>query len=278
MGNLTYTFTIMKASLDVLRRDKELLLFPLFSGICCLIATLSFAIPAFHSDFLREPPAGKAVAAQVIWFALLFAFYYTTYFIVIFFNSAIVACAIYRMRGGNPDLMTGFRAALQRLPQIAGWALVAASVGVLLRALQSRSNRIGRIAAGILGMAWSVVTFMVIPVLVVERKGPIDALRESASMLKKTWGEQLVGNFSFGLIFFILALMGLVPLIIGFMAPIMALKIIMLAFAGFYLLLLILVNSALHSIFQAAMYLYARDGRAPEGFSDDALSSAMTPR
>ncbi len=275
--SLAYTFTIMKASVEVLRKDKELLLFPLFSGICCLIAALSFAIPVFHSDFLR-PPSGEELSTgeQVARYAVLFAFYYVTYFIVIFFNSAVVACAIFRMRGGDPDLMTGFRAALARLPQIAGWALVAATVGLILRALQKRSNRVGRIAVGLLGMAWSVVTFMVIPILVVERKGPIDALRESAAMLRKTWGERLVGNFSFGVIFFVLALMGLVPLIVGFMAPVMAIKVVMLAFAGFYLLLLILVQSTLAAIFQAALYLYARDGRAPAGFDAGALAGAMS--
>ena len=278
MANLAYTFTMMKASLDVLRKDKELLLFPLFSGLCCLIVALSFAIPAFHSDFLRSPSAGENTSAQIARFVLLFAFYYITYFIIIFFNSAIVAWAIFRMRGGDPGLATGFRAALARLPQIAGWALIAASVGMLLRLLQKRSNRLGGIVIGLMGMAWSVLTFLVVPVLVVERKGPVDALRESAAMLKKTWGEQLVGHFSFGIIFFILALMGLVPLIIGFMAPVLALKVIMLSFAGIYILLLILTQSALQAIFQAAMYLYARDGRAPEGFDETALASAIRPR
>jgi len=276
--SLAYTFTIMKASIVVLRKDKELLLFPLFSGICCLIAALSFAIPIFHSDFLRPASGGLSTGGQVARYAVLFAFYYITYFIIIFFNSAVVACAIFRMRGGDPDLMTGFRAALARLPQIAGWALVAATVGMILRVLQKRARQPGRILVGLLGMAWSVVTFMVIPILVVERKGPIDAVRESAAMLRKTWGEQLMGNFSFGVIFFILALMGLVPLIIGFMAPIMALKVLMLSFAGLYLLLLILVQSTLAAIFQAALYLYARDGRAPAGFDETALAGAMTPR
>ncbi len=278
MGNLAYTFTIMKASLDVLRKDKELLLFPLFSGLCCLVAALSFAIPVFHSDFLHPASGELTQGEQVGRYAVMFAFYYITYFIIIFFNSAIVACAIFRMRGGDPDLMTGFRAALARWPQIAGWALVAASVGMILRILQGRGRRTGNILVGLLGMAWSVITFMVIPILVVERKGPIDAIRESAAMLRKTWGQQLVGNFSFGVIFFILALIGVVPLIIAILSPMLALKIVMLSFVGIYLLILVLVQSALAAIFQAALYLYAREGRAPAGFSETALAGAMSPR
>ena len=154
----------------------------------------------------------------------------------------------------------------------------AASVGMILRILQGRGRRTGNILVGLLGMAWSVITFMVIPILVVERKGPIDAIRESAAMLRKTWGQQLVGNFSFGVIFFILALIGVVPLIIAILSPMLALKIVMLSFVGIYLLILVLVQSALAAIFQAALYLYAREGRAPAGFSETALAGAMSPR
>ena len=134
----------------------------------------------------------------LLYYGLLFLFYFLNYFIVIFFNSAVIACAILRMRGGEPTLSIGFNAALSRLPQIVGWALVAATVGLILRALENvarkRGNLVGQIVAGLLGMAWSVVTFLVVPILVVEKKGPFEAVKESAALLRKTWGEQLVGG------------------------------------------------------------------------------------
>src|SRR5690606_33503734 len=105
----------------------------------------------------------------------LFAYYFVNYFVIIFFNSALISCAIIRFKGGNPTLSDGFSAASSRLPQIAGWAAVAATVGVVLRIIESRSEKVGEIVAGLLGMALSAVTSFVAPLIVVVRTGPVSA-------------------------------------------------------------------------------------------------------
>jgi hypothetical protein len=274
MGRIGYTFAMMRSSWEVLKKDKELLLFPLLSGFCCLLVMLSFALPMLLTDY--NIPAENATTQQkALGIAILFMYYFINYFVIIFFNSAIVACAIYRMRGGNPDFFTGFNAAAARLPQILGWAFVSATVGLLLRMLQNRRNKLGRILIGLIGMAWSIATFLVIPVLVVERKGPIEAVKSSMALLKKTWGHQLIGNFGFGLIFFLLSLIGIVPIALGVMSSLMFLKVLLIILGVTYLITLALVQSALQTIFQAALYLYAHDGIAPEGFAADDLQSAV---
>ena len=136
-----------------------------------------------------------------------FFFYFCNYFVITFFNAAIVACAFLRMEGGGePSIGDGFREALARVPLIIGWAFLAATVGLVLRIIEDRSPKVGAFVAGLLGMAFSVVSFLVVPVLVIERKGPFSALKESTKLLKGTWGDQLVGNFSFGSIFGLLSL------------------------------------------------------------------------
>ncbi len=285
MERIGYTFSMMKASWDVLMKDKELLVFPLVSGICCILVLLSFALPMAHMDMFQS---AKYDQNPGVYWLIVFAFYYVNYFVIIFFNSAVVACAIYRMRGGDPTLKTGFDAAMSRLPQIAGWAFVAAIVGLILRLLDEMAKRIKNpivraiagIAIGLVGMAWSVVTFLVIPILVVEKKGPIEALKESARLLKKTWGEQIVGNFSFGIIFFLLSLAGIVPLVIGFVMLAKGLTVLgfgLIVLGILFLIAISLVQSVLQTIFQAAVYLYARDGRAPAGFPAGQLQDAMAP-
>lgn len=280
MGKIAYTFSMMRASWEVLKQDKELLLFPIFSGICCLLVMASFAIPIFITG-AWQPPSSDATAIQrVVYYALLFLFYFCNYFVIIFFNSAIVACAVFRMRGGDPTVSTGLSAALARLPQIAGWALVAATVSLALRAIENSNRKVGRIVAGLLGMAWTLVTFLVIPILVVERKGPFAALKESTILLKKTWGEQLIGGFSFGLIFLLLAIPGIIAIVFGVMlgAQSAALAVLVVSLGVIYMIMLGLVQSTLQTIFQTAVYLYAKDGRAPAGFDQGALSEAMGKR
>lgn len=275
MNKITRTWSLMSECWDVLKQDKGLLIFPLISGICCLILIASFAIP-FYVTGAWQPPARDASAQhQVLYYGLLFLFYFANYFIIVFFNAAIVACAAARMTGGNPTVGDGFRAAAARLPVIVGWALVSATVGLLLRVVEDRSEKIGRIAAGLLGMAWTAVSFLVVPILVIENKGPIAALKDSTTLLKKTWGEQLVSNFSFGTIFFLLSIPAFGLVVLGIFLKSLPLLFVCIGVAVIYWIALALVQSALQAIFQTALYLYARDGQVPEGFRGEVLGNAL---
>ena len=285
MGKISRTFSLMRASWEVLKQDKELLLFPLLSGVCCLFVLASFAGPlvaladwqAAGDNMVAgaaqaiDASDGKLTGAEVARIAALFLFYCCNYFVIIFFNAGLIACAEIRMEGGDPSVGDGLRAAWARLPAIAGWALLAGTVGLVLRMIEERSSIAGQIAAALAGMAWSITSFLVVPILVIENEGPISALRRSASMLKTTWGEQIIGNFSFGLIFMLLALPGVALLFIGVAGG----NVAVIVMAVVYFLVIALIQSALQGIFQAALYLYVRDGAAPEGFESEALRASI---
>lgn len=277
MRKLSTTWTLMGASWRMLKQDRELLLFPVLSGLCSLALIASFAAPLilYHQvDWTRETELQRQFGEH---YGLLFLFYFATYFIGTFFNAAIIACAMKRMRGLNPTMRDGLSEALAALHLIFAWSVVSATVGVVLRMLEDRAPWLMRLLLSFVGMLWSVATFLVVPVLVVEGKGPFAAIGESAQLLKQTWGEQLIGNFSFGLVFMLLALPGIGIVVLGALAGLPA--GIPLIVAGFiYFVLLGVVNSTLHAIFQAAVYRYAVDGEPPSGFSGDALRAAMRPR
>jgi hypothetical protein len=276
---------LVRQSWNVLKLDKELLVFPLVSGLACLLVLASFALPLWATGFLdtvlEEGPAGEVggdAAHQIIGAVILFAFYYVNYFVIIFFNTALIACAIIRFKGGNPNLADGFSAAFSRLPQIAGWALVSATVGIILKAIESRSEKVGAFVSSLLGMAWSAMTYFVVPVIVVERTGPIQAGKRSLEILRRTWGEALVANFGIGLVVFLASLLGLVPLFVGILAvnaghsALGALAILI----GLVIVLLVsLVSSTLSSIIVGALYLYAAEGTAPRQFDDRLFRNAF---
>ena len=278
MNKIARTWSLMSSCWQVLKQDKELLIFPLISGTCCLLLLASFAAPLYLTNHWQPPSRDAATAQQVAYYGTLFLFYVCNYFIVVFFNAAIVACATIRLSGGNPTIGDGFRAAAGHLPVIAGWAVVSATVGLVLRLIEDRSEKIGRFVGGLLGAAWTIVSFLVVPILVVENKNPLSALKESASLLRKTWGEQLVGNFSFGLIFFLLAIPAFIIIVLGFLTGSIAGIAACIVLGVIYLIVLALVQSALQAIFQAAVFLYARDGQIPAGFDSNLLGNAMTTR
>ena len=278
MNKIYRTWSLMGACWQLLSKDKGLLLFPLISGICCMLLLASFALPLYFTNHWQPPAGGAAATQQMAYYGTLFLFYVCNYFVVVFFNAGIVACATIRMKGGNPTVGDGFRAAAARLPAIAGWAILSATVGLILRVIEDRSEKVGRFVAGLLGAAWTVVSFLVIPILVVENKNPFIALKESTILLKKTWGEQVAGNFSFGLIFLLLSLPAIVLIVVGIFSGSLAAIAACVGLAVIYFIILALIQSALRSIFQAAVYLYARDGQVPVGFGAELLGSAMVAK
>jgi hypothetical protein len=266
-------------SMRVLMLDKELLLFPLMSGIACLVVLATFVVPIWMSGMAERDGA----AANGIAWLILFGYYFCNYFVIIFFNSALVACALIRLRGGDPTVSDGLHAAAERLPQIVSWAVLAATVGVVLRFLESRLKILGRIATAILGAAWTIATYFVVPVLVVEKLGPVDALKQSVKILKKTWGEAAVGNLGVGLITVLAFFFLFVPAVVVTVLLATRMQSVAVGLAGaagciVILLALALVGSALQSIVLSAVYLYATEQKVPEGFEGARLEEAFVTR
>jgi hypothetical protein len=278
MEKFERSWQIMRASWDVLRQDKEILVFPILSGLSLILLLASFAVPIFALGNIGAVERITHHNGTVGNLVVAFAFYFINYFVIVFFNTAIVACATIRMRGGNPTVGDGLGTAGACLFEIAGWALVSASVGMLLRAIEERSKLVGRIVAGLLGMAWGITSYLVIPILVNERKGPMEAFRESARLLKKTWGEELIGGFSFGLLFFVLSLPAFLLIAAGAASGRGFLVLGFIVLAILYLVALSAIQAALQGIFQAALYQYAKKGEPARGFDEGILKEAITPR
>ncbi|MEX0675508.1 MAG: DUF6159 family protein [Pirellulales bacterium] len=269
---------LTRQSLGVLREEKTLLVFPLFSGIACLLVLASFAVPLWATGYAESVLGDGKLPQDPLAYVLLFLFYFVNYFVVVFFNSALISCAIIRFHGGDATLRDGLSAAMARLPQIAGWALVSATVGVILKAIESRSEKVGQIAAGLLGAAWTIATYFVVPVLVVEGVGPVTAVKRSFAVLRKTWGESLVANFSVGLVVFLASLVALLPALVGIVLASKVAIIVGFAITVLALIVISLVSTALHAIIVAALYLYAAKGEVPRQFDERLLKGAYSPK
>lgn len=273
-------WALAKESFRVLMLDKELLVFPLISGIACILVLLSFALPLWSSGYIEgtmnEESGG--VTHDPLAYVILFAFYLVNYFVIIFFNSALIACAIIRLRGGDPTVADGFRAAGSKLPQILLWALVCATVGLILRIIESRSKKAGAFVSGLLGMAWSIMTYFVVPVIVVEQAGPFNAVKRSLSILRKTWGEALVGNFGIGLIVGLAMLVALVPAVLGFLIGSVVSVVAGIVITVLLVITISLVSSTLDGILKGALYEFANEGRSTGPFDDQLLRNAFVQK
>jgi uncharacterized protein DUF6159 len=278
-GRLRTGWALARESLRVLRADKQLLLFPLLSGIASILVIASFAGAFFASGLAGEKEPLNDLGA----WALAFGFYFVNYFVIVFFNAALVACAMKRFGGGTPSLASGLRKARRRLGKIVAWALFAASVGVILRFIAERVGFVGRIVIALLGAAWTVATYFVVPVLVVEKLGPLDAARRSATIVKKAWGESLVSHTGIGLVTFLMSILVIVPLAIAALMLAAQTQSIAVLIAGLGAVLVVivlaaLIGSALNSIALCALYLYATEGKVPQAFANTGLQYAFATK
>ena len=273
-------FGLACSSWQVLRMNKRLIVFPVLSGIACMLVLLSFATPfLFHPqwlDFLNVQ-ARQGVHPPVWAYAVLFAFYFCNYFVITYFNAALISCAIISFNGGEPTLADGLGAANSRLPQILAWALVSATVGVLLKVIENIHEKVGELISLILGTAWSILTFFVVPVLVVEKVGPFQAVTRSTAILRRAWGESLVSHWGIGLFMFLVSLPGIILIVLGtaLVAAALVPAIALIALGGLYMLAMMAIGPTLNGICLAALYQYAADGQVPRAFDADLLSGAF---
>jgi hypothetical protein len=268
---------LARESIAVLREDKKLLVFPLLSFLACLLVMASFALPLINTPWAKailDDNGGGNGPRDPLIYVILFAFYFANYFVIIFFNSALVACTIIRFNGGEATIGDGLKAAAARLPQILGWALVSATVGLILRMIEDRVEKVGQFIVSLFGAAWSGLTFFVVPVLVVEKVGPMQAVKRSVQLVKKSWGEAVTAHFSIGFFVFLFLLLALVPAILGVVVggPAMWVGI---AASVVLLVLVALVSATVNVIITAILYQYAAEKSLPAEVSSGLLRDAF---
>ena len=277
MERFRRSWQLAKASWAVLQADRELLVFPLVSFLALVAVLITFAIPVVLVGGFTDPETGDYNVAGLV---LAFLFYVVAYSVSFYFNTGLVGAAMIRLQGGDPTVRDGFRIANSRLPAIIGYAIIAATVGMVLRAISERAGFIGQIIIGFIGLAWSILTFLVVPVLVVENVGPIDAVKRSGALLRKTWGEQLIGGggigLVFGLILFLVILVGIFfTVLLAGISPVLfvfGLVATTLAAGG-----VALVGGALGGIYTASLYQYATTGAAGQ-FGTEVMEAAFSQK
>jgi hypothetical protein len=280
-GRFARSLALAKASWSVVRADKELLWLPVLSVLALLLLLGSFVAPAAAlGAFDAAGAAGEPNTAVALG---TFVFYVLAYFVAIFFNTALVGAALIRMDGGNPSLRDGLAIAWSRVGRILGYALIAATVGLLLRAIEERVGWVGQLVVRLVGVAWTLATFLVVPVLVTRDVGPVDAVKESASLLRATWGENLIGTVGLGLAFaaaylVVLAAGGGLALLAA-RAGLPVLIVLTLVLAVVALVVLSALQATMQGVYAAALYRHATEpGRPLAGFTPELMAVAFKPK
>jgi hypothetical protein len=284
MNAFSRSWMITKLTFAVINKDRELLWFALLSFIFSTLFSIAMIFPSvvpvlLENDFSRD-------SLQVFEYVMIFLTYFGLAFIATFFNVCVVYTTKIRFEGGNATFGESIRFAFTKIPLIFQWSLLSATVGLLLRLLHNLASNLGKVGQlvasiliGLLGMAWSIVTIFVVPVLVYEGLGPIDAIKKSTQVIKKTWGESLIKAIGLGLIqffvfFLIFILAGALTYGLATAFDVVGL-LVGLGIGILSMLLAGLVFTVASTIFNTALYVYANNNMVAAGFSEEIVKGAF---
>jgi len=273
MTRFQTSWAIAKRSWAVLKSDKSLAWFPVLSFLASLavVGAIAALVAVTGVD-----DSGTRTSLAPFGYVLVAIGYLALAFVQTYFLAALVAGADERLRGGESTVRRALDVANSRLHRLLPWAVVTATVTVILNALE-RQGIVGRIVASLLGLAWSVVTFLTIPILVIEDIGVGAALRRSKDLLKQTWGENIIGQGGLGIVGFLAMLPGVALIALG--AAFGVAGLVVLGGIGVaWILVSMIVVSALSGIYRTALYRYAATGSVPGDFEGVDFQSAFRPR
>jgi len=260
---------LTKKSWALLREHPSLIRFPLYGGVATTLLAIVFLGPGLYLwDDDQLAGAIPLIAIGV----------YVLSFVGFYFSVGLAACADMIFRGQEASVSDGLAVARTRLRQISGWAAVSAAISLVMGVLENQGGIGGQIAARLVGMAWSLVTFLAVPVIAIEGTGPFETIKRSASMFRERWGQQITGNIAIGAAVFLLGVLPAVALIVAGIAVWSSasfLGALLVVIGALVLAIAMLVSRALSGIFGVALYRYALDGETVGGFTQEDLESAV---
>jgi hypothetical protein len=271
---------IMSAAWSILRQDKALLWLPGMSSVSMMILVGSYFGPTIGEIMTGESVVEGIRQIEPLPQVTLFLSYLATYGIGIFFNTALAFCVLQKLEGKVTTIGDGLKEALSCLPHVLGWAIVSATVGLLLKAIEQRSGFFERMIVSMVGLAWGVATFLVVPILAAERKGPFEAVQKSVQLLRRTWGENLLAGMGFGALYFLWSLPGMFVFVVGagLISSHLVLAIAIMVTSILYFPVLGLILSTMSTIFDVVLYRYARLGAIPPGFDRVLLETSFVKK
>ena len=265
------TWGLAKSSMTVIRLDRELLVLPVLNAVAAVVFGLVLWIVAsgLGADFSDTSDSGGGGMIALAVLGLLGMNVINT-----FFKGALVSGAHERFTGGDPTIGSSISGAASRLHRLLPWALLATTVGIVMSIIERQGGQLGRIARGMFNMAWGVITFLILPVIMFDDLGPIAGLKRSGQLLRTSWGENLTAQVGFGLLTVLMAAPGIILVAVGVSSgfwPLLIIGVLAVMFA-------MVVAAALNGIFQTALYLFVTTGSAPEGFGEQQLTSSFNEK
>jgi hypothetical protein len=269
-SRIANAWSLARSSWAVLQKDRELAWLPVIGGVAALVVGALFFGPVIAMLGGREDNAIPAAG-----YLLGFLGYVAVATVFTLSRAAVIHGANLRMDGGDPTVGTALRGASAHWPSVAGFAAISVTVGLVLQAVRENGGFVGAIVSWVGDVAWEVLTYLVLPVVVIEGVGTVRSIKGSAALVRRTWGEQVTANVGFGLLGLVLAIPSFALVFVAGGTG-GAVAIAALAVAVAWLVVVAATVTTLTGIFQTALYRQATGRSVPAEFDAAELARSFT--
>ncbi len=269
MRRIKRGWALTKKSWALLNGHRELIRFPLYGAVATTLLAIVFLGPGLY--LWEEDQVAGAIPIIVIGV-------YVLSFVGFYFSVGLAACADMIFRGQEATVSDGLAVSRTRIAQISGWAAVSAAISLVMGLLENQGGALGTVAARLVGMAWTLVTFLAVPVIAIEGTGPFETIKRSGSLFRERWGQQITGNIAIGAAIFLIGVLPAAILIVGgivLWSSAAFLGALLVVIGALVLAIAMLISRALSGIFGVALYRYALDGEVVGGFTQEDMESAV---
>lgn len=279
LGKFKASKMIVKESWNIFKQDKELFWFPVLSFVVSIVALIILGSVVFFVAMAGDYNAfinSSDVVGEIVSYSILFIFYLLMFLVTNYFLAGMYIIIHGRFSGQNLTFSDGINGATKLIGKIFVWSLVSATVGLILQIISDHSKIVGKIVASLLGAAWNILTYFSLPSLVIGGTTVKDSFKESAAIIRKTWGETIIVNFGVGLFFTLIIFLGLI-MAVGLII-IIPTSLVMICVGILFLIFIMVVaiiSSTLSSIFKLAIYEYAKTGTIPNSFTPTLVQGAV---
>jgi hypothetical protein len=279
-------------ALGLVKHHPKLMVFPVISALAFVAivaqayffafptSVLFFAVVELfnsgHGAELWSSPLFLSLIGRLCW---LLVSYILLWAAGIFVNTALCGTILAFHSTGKMSLRAGLGLAVKRLPQIIGWAVFAATVGLLLsavtRVLEDYMSWAGWLLGSIVETAWSVSVYFVAPVLAAEGVGPVGAVKRSVGIIKKQWGQMAGSEFSVFWRLWPFHLAGFACLIGLYAVPVESVRLICLCGLAAYVVVTPALQGLMSGIVCTNLYRFAAAGAVPPGSDGTTYGAAF---
>lgn len=279
MAYLKRSWAVFFSCLRLFSLNKRLIFFPLFSILVEIFLFMlvfgAMLVIHFHAHLSQLWHLEESPPIRWIYIIYLLIYYCLFHFVSLLINCGLLNYQWHRFQGKPISIMYALGLSIRHSILIVEWMLVFSCINIFMAIFEKPGNWLGKLSVQYFGLSCWLSVSLIFPMIIFENLRPLSALRSSAHLIKKTWGERISRRIGFSFIYFLFLLPLIYPIYCFFISSSENIRFILAGIIIIYLVVITILHSVTGAIFQLVLYGYLKYGKSFQDFEQDCLDNVF---